>query len=218
MPTGVVDSETATALGLADLAPAGEASDDITVTVTSQNVVRMFPAATPIGNIKGYLPAVLRALHEKGLGDKLMVIMALATIRAETAGFEPISEFKSKFNTSPNGHPFDLYDNRTDLGNRGRPDGASFKGRGFVQLTGRANYSRFDGVLGLNGKLVTDPELANDADIAADLLACFLKNKETAIREALRRNDLARARWKVNGGSHGLEQFSAAFRTGMRVL
>ena len=54
--------------------------------------------------------------------------MAIATIRAETAGFEPISEFKSRFNTSPQGHPFDLYDSRKDLGNCGAPDGTNFKG------------------------------------------------------------------------------------------
>ena len=36
-----------------------------------------------------------------------MVLMALATIRAETESFEPISEGKSKFNTSPGGRPFD---------------------------------------------------------------------------------------------------------------
>jgi len=61
----------------------------------------------------------LKALQDAGLADKDMVLMGLATIRAETAGFEPISEGKSIFNTSPGGHPFNLYDNRKDLGNRG---------------------------------------------------------------------------------------------------
>jgi peptidoglycan L-alanyl-D-glutamate endopeptidase CwlK len=34
-----------------------------------------------------------------------MILMALGTIRAETASFEPISEGQSRFNTSPGGHP-----------------------------------------------------------------------------------------------------------------
>ena len=66
-----------------------------------------------------------------------MILMALATICAETGSFLPISEGQSHFNTSPGGHPFDLYDSRADLGNLGPPDGERFKGRGFIQLTGR---------------------------------------------------------------------------------
>jgi hypothetical protein len=55
------------------------------------------------GDIKANLPPILEALRALGFGDKPMVLMAIATIRAETAGFEPISEFKSRFNTSPRG-------------------------------------------------------------------------------------------------------------------
>ncbi|MDF0667352.1 MAG: hypothetical protein P0119_14930 [Nitrospira sp.] len=59
-----------------------------------------------------------------------MVLVALAIIRAETESFEPIAEGRSRYNTSPNGHPFDLYDYRKDLGNQGPPDGEQYRGRG----------------------------------------------------------------------------------------
>lgn len=190
---------------------------DITDQVTVNQVAKMCPSA-PLGNIKKYLPNVLTTLTQRGLGDKPMVLMAIGTIRAETGGFEPISEFRSRFNTSPNGHPFDLYDNRKDLGNRGAPDGNAFKGRGFVQLTGRANYQKFSVQLGLGNGLVDNPELANDAKVAADLLALFLKDKEGRIRSALLEDDLATARKLVNGGSHGLAEFSAAYRIGDVLL
>ena len=63
----------------------------------------MFPK-TPIGHIETNLPFVLAALKSAGLADKSMVLMALATIRAETAGFVPISEYRSHFNsTMPDG-------------------------------------------------------------------------------------------------------------------
>jgi len=206
---GIAGSKTQQALGLA-AAPTASAPFKIE-TVTVNKVSKMFPS-TPLGNITANLPSVLKALQAANLADKAMVLMALSTIRAETAGFEPISEFKSRFNTSPNGHPFDLYDNRKDLGNKGSPDGERFKGRGFIQLTGRSNYDIHGKAIGQD--LVNNPELANDPDIAAELLASFLKAKETAIRNALADNDMALARKLVNGGSHGLSAFTEAFRIG----
>jgi len=197
--------------------PPDEPPQDITDQVTVDQVAKMCPFA-PLGNIKRYLPDVLTALKQRGLGDRQMVLMAIATIRAETGRFEPISEFTSRFNTSPNGHPFDLYDNRRDLGNRGKPDGSTFKGRGFVQLTGRANYQKFSGRLGLGNGLVDNPERANEAKVAADLLALFLKDKEARIRDALHDDDLRTARKLVNGGSHGLTEFSGAYRIGDALL
>ena len=205
---GIVGAQTQVALGLI-AAEAVQAFGLDRVTVV--NVSKMFPR-TPIGNIKTHLPYVLEALTAAELADKAMVLMALATIRAETAGFEPISEGKSRFNTSPNGHPFDLYDNRRDLGNRGKPDGDSFKGRGFVQLTGRANYQKFGAEIGED--LIRNPALANDPKIASKLLAQFLKNKESRIRNCLAEHDLAGARKVVNGGSHGLKEFETAFNIG----
>jgi peptidoglycan L-alanyl-D-glutamate endopeptidase CwlK len=178
-------------------------------------VSQLFPV-TPIGNIKVNLPPVLDALVAASLSDKLMVLMALGTIRAETESFMPISEGQSRFNTSPNGAPFDLYDNRRDLGNTGPPDGARFCGRGFVQLTGRANYLQYGKELNLD--LVASPELANDSAIAARLLARFLADRENKIREALAGNDLATARRSVNGGSNGLDRFTDTFKRGSEVI
>ena len=171
-----------------------------------------------LGNIKRYLPYIERALLQQGLNDKKMVAMALATIAAESAGFEPIDEKVSRYNTSPNGHHFDLYDNRKDLGNAGYPDGAMYKGRGFIQLTGRSNYAHMDEALKQKGRLINHPSLANGADIAAMVLAKFLSLKEFKLRVALAENDLRRARRLINGGTHGLNRFSFVYRRLMEVL
>ncbi|MCG8360227.1 MAG: peptidoglycan-binding protein [Kiloniellales bacterium] len=181
--------------------------------VTTEVVSRMFPQ-TPVKNIEKHLPTVLGEMKSAELADKPMVLMALATIRAETESFQPISEFRSKFNTSPGGHPFDLYDKREDLGNRGKPDGAAFKGRGFIQLTGRHNYEIHGKAIGLGDKLVEEPDLANDPKIAARLLASFLGAKEVAIKRELAVGNLRGARRLVNGGSHGLTRFEEAYNIG----
>jgi peptidoglycan hydrolase-like protein with peptidoglycan-binding domain len=189
----------------------------VTKTVTVAIVSQMFPG-TPVGNITTNLPFVLSALDSLDIGDKEMVLMALGTIRAETASFRPISEGISRYNTSPGGRPFNLYDYRSNLGNQGPPDGASFKGRGFIQLTGRDNYTKYSANLGLGDQLVTNPDLANDPTIAGKLLALFLKDKEKPIRAAIYEHNLADARRLVNGGSHGLPQFVDAFTIGERLI
>jgi len=203
---GAVGPETASALGLS-------AIPGVTVEIVS----RMFPG-TPVEDIEANLPPLLNALVEAQLDDHRMVLMALGTIRAETAGFQPISEGPSPFNTSPGGQPFDLYDRRRDLGNQGAPDGERFKGRGFVQLTGRANYGVRGQAIGLGAQLVENPDRANEPAIAAKLLASFLKSRETQIRSALEAGDLPAARRLVNGGRHGVDAFSQAYRTGDRLI
>jgi hypothetical protein len=177
----------------------------------------MFPV-TNKANIVANLPFVLAGLRGCGLTDRSMVLMALATIRAETEGFLPISEGRSRFNTLVT--PFDKYDTGTSigrvLGNTQAGDGPRFKGRGYVQLTGRDNYTRIGAQIGVN--LVDDPERANDPEVAGKILAQFLKNKESRIRNALANRDLHDARKAVNGGSHGFNRFKDAYDRGLIAL
>jgi putative chitinase len=159
-------------------------------------------------------------LRKFALADRAMLLMARGTIRAETAGFVPIAEGQSKYNTAPGGEPFGLYDPGTAigkaLGNTQPGDGALFKGRGYVQLTGRANYTRIGGQMGID--LVGNPNLGCDGATAGLILGQFLKNAETRIRDDLAADDLADARKAVNGGSHGLDDFTSAYRTGLQSL
>ncbi len=186
---------------------------------TEDVVMKIFFDA-PRGNVRQYLPKVLHYLESVGLGDRDAILMALGTIRAETAGFEPISEGISQFNTSPGGHPFNLYDFRGpgDLGNGAFGDGARFKGRGFIQLTGKFNYTKFSNRIYKDNRLVEVPDLANDPDVAAKLLAEFLKDSVGIWRPALASSDFLKARRAVNGGSHGLSAFETAFRQGKRLV
>jgi len=199
-------------------APAtGAAMQDDLSRATPERVKAMFPH-TPLASIQANLPPVLAGLNRCGLTDKPMILMALATIRAETEGFKPIDEGRSRYNTRTS--PFDRYDAGTRvggrLGNTEPGDGARFKGRGYVQLTGRDNYQRIGAQLGID--LASQPALANDPAIAGLILARFLKNKEAAIRAALGRGDLETARKLVNGGTHGFDRFEDAYSRGRRAL
>jgi len=210
---GVVGPRTAAALGFAQAElPPDPAMPDITVAIAS----KMVPGA-PLDNIKNNLPIVLQELKNWGLTAPSMVLAAIATIRVETGRFEPISEYISRFNTSPGGQPFDLYDFRKNLGNGAIGDGARYKGRGFVQLTGKANYERFGQIIGID-HLVDQPDTANEPRTAAKLLAAFLKAKEIVIKQALADGDFATARRAVNGGTFGLDAFTESYQTGAALL
>jgi putative chitinase len=76
---GIAGPRTLAKLGLAVPEEAAFVIPSVTVAVVSE----MFPV-TPVGNIKTNLPVVLSALVDSNLSDKAMVLIALATIRAET--------------------------------------------------------------------------------------------------------------------------------------
>ena len=176
----------------------------LAIELSTSAVQTLFPATKP-SNIVRYLPYVAAALDIAGLTDRAMISAALGTVQAESEGFLPIAEYPSQYNTLPGQAAFSAYDGRKGLGNTEPGDGARFRGRGFVQLTGRDNYTRYGQQLGID--LAGNADLANAPEVASLLLAYFLSNCADKMRVALARGDLAGARKLVNGGSHGLERF-----------
>lgn len=180
----------------------------------------LFPDTKP-SNIARYLPYVTDALEAFNLVDRPMILAAFGTIRAETAGFVPISEYASKYNTDPGKPPFSRYEPGTaigrKLGNEHAGDGALYCGRGFVQLTGAYNYRTYSQQLWEDDILLGHPEFANAPEVAAVLLARFLSNCATKMRAALEAGDFRKARALVNGGSHGLPEFQAVFEAAEKV-
>ena len=60
------------------------------------------------------------------------------------------------------------YEGRSSLGNNQAGDGVRFKGRGYVQITGRRNYTDWSRRLGVD--LVGNPQMAQDPRIASRIL------------------------------------------------
>lgn len=68
------------------------------------------------------------------------------------------------------------YEGRTDLGNTQRGDGPRFKGRGLIQLTGRANYARYGTAIGRNLTVNNQwAQVADDPNLAVDVAGWFWK-------------------------------------------
>ena len=224
-PDGVVGRRSHAELSL-DLCPVLVLNEEILSQEQEEAETPLCPVKTVIrichdsssSNIEEHWPLVYKSLKKLDLDYKEMFLMAIATVYVETGRFAPLDEYISRYNTSPNGHPFDKYDDRSNLGNTGNPDGARYKGRGYIQLTGRENYRVIGKQIGLQEQLERDPELANNPEVAADILSRFLKNKEERIKGALASGDLRDARKAVNGGSHGLTDFMRIYKLGEQIL
>jgi putative chitinase len=101
------------------------------------------------------------------------------------------------------------------LGNTDAGDGLRFKGRGPIQITGRANYRRFGDLLGID--LVAAPPRAARPELAFRIAGLFWSKKglnelaDQATADAFR--EITR---RINGGFNGLpdrQQFYATART-----
>ncbi|WP_107645335.1 glycoside hydrolase family 19 protein [Methylobacterium sp. C1] len=167
-----------------------------------------------IPNAEKYLPHITSGLKEFGLDDDKMTLVALGTIRTETASFRPIDEVAGESNSRF--FPYDRYEFRADLGNIYDGDGSKFHGRGFIQLTGRGNYKKYGDMIGID--LINHPELANEPETAGRLLAAYLKTHEKRIRVALETDDLEAVRRVINGGKNGLRTFEKAYNDGLAAM
>lgn len=120
----------------------------------------------------------------------LVMVGALATVRVEVGkAYLPISEY------APNSAYFNRYEGRADLGNTIAGDGLKFKGRGLIQLTGRANYTTYGQKLGID--LVSNPDLALDLQVSARIFARYFVDRK--VDRACINQDWLTVRKLVNG-------------------
>lgn len=106
------------------------------------------------------------------------------------------------------------YEGRKDLGNTQKGDGARFKGRGLIQLTGRANYEEYSRVSGVD--YIAHPEwLARPADAVA-VSAWFWFDRE--LNELADRDELMAITRSINGGYNGLSEREAFAVRAKKIL
>lgn len=90
-------------------------------------------------------------------------------------------------------------------------EGEKYKGRGFIQLTGRSNYEHMQKEL--NGStrvnLVENPDAAGNVDIAARILAHVIASHGQAIDHLMATGQYVNARKLVNSAGLGMSAFLA---------
>lgn len=93
------------------------------------------------------------------------------------------------------------YEGRADLGNSQAGDGKRFKGRGPIQLTGRANYRRVGRKIGID--LESHPDMVSHPSVG--LLVGCVYWADRGLNAKADADDLLGLTRAINGGTNGLE-------------
>ena len=123
------------------------------------------------------------------------ICAALAQFAHETGGWKWLRELGSA-------RYFQRYEGRKDLGNTQPGDGPRFRGRGYIQLTGRHNYEQMQQWFP-DIPLMEHPELAEQPQYAA-LFSCrwWQSRGLNELADAGKFQTITR---RINGGLNGLE-------------
>ena len=165
-----------------------------------------------------FFPFLTAAIAEFGIDAPARTAAFLAQLAHESGQFRFMQEIWGPTPAQQRYEPTTTLS--TTLGNTEAGDGRRFKGRGPIQITGRANYRRFGDLLGLN--LVDNPDSAALPDVAFRVAGLFWSKKglnELADRvspEAFK--EITR---RINGGFNGLaerERFYEAAKSALGVV
>jgi putative chitinase len=151
-----------------------------------------------------FLAPLNAAMAEYGITTPARQAAFLAQVGHESGQLQYVRELASG----------DAYEGRADLGNNQPGDGRRYRGRGLIQVTGRANYAACGAALGLD--LVAQPELLEQPVNACRSAGWFWAAH--GLNELADAGDQVRITKRINGGTNGLADRLALFEVAQRVL
>jgi putative chitinase len=161
------------------------------------------------------LPFLAAAMAEFAIDAPARAAAFLAQLAHESGQFRFMEEIWGP--TDAQRHYEPLTQLSKNLGNTDSGDGKRFKGRGPIQLTGRANYRRFGDLLDVN--LVGDPARAANPDVAFRVAGLFWSKKGLNELADIATNDAFKEiTRRINGGFNGLADRQAFYTTARNVL
>jgi putative chitinase len=178
--------------------------------MTLEQFEELTPGLSPAKRA-AYLPLLLEAAREAEITTPVRLAAFLAQLLHESAG---LRYFQELWDPTPAQR---RYEGRLDLGNTEPGDGERFKGRGPIQITGRANYAKYGALLGLD--LVNQPELAAKPSVGFRIAAAYWTDKRlNALADRGTKAAFITLTRRINGGVNGLEDRLARWRVARRVL
>jgi putative chitinase len=125
-----------------------------------------------------------------GLSEPLALQHFVAQCAHESDGFRTFEEYASGR----------AYEGRKDLGNTLHGDGARFKGRGPIQITGRRNYAQAAKAIGID--YVIHPEWASGPINGCKIAMWYWSSR--GLTDLALKDDIVGITKRINGGTNGL--------------
>lgn len=191
-----------------------------------QNALNTVTGGAYSGGSNARKQALIKAMDDGGITDQKSKAALMANVDHESQGFTRGEEnlnysakrlqqvFKKYYPDAasaradagdPEAIANKVYGGR--MGNTEPGDGYKYRGRGDIQLTGKAQYEAMGKKLGID--LVNNPDLANDDRYRSQIAVQHWK--DSGANAAAARGDIAGARVKTNGGTNGMADVNAKY-------
>lgn len=170
--------------------------------ITADELRQIMPFARD--RIDTYIDPLCEAMEEFEIDSLERQAAFIAQIAHESGGLRYVRELASG----------EAYEGRKDLGNDQPGDGVRYKGRGLIQITGKANYRACGDALGVD--LVAEPELLEGPVLACRSAAWFWASR--GLNDLADRGDFKAITKRINGGYNGYQDRLAYYERAQAIL
>ncbi|MCS4261076.1 putative chitinase [Pseudomonas protegens] len=182
------------------------------MTITAQQLLQILPNAGAKAGV--FVPALNAAMSKYAIITRLRMAAFIAQIGHESGQLLYVRELGSNQYLSK-------YDTGTlakRLGNTPEADGdgQKYRGRGLIQVTGRANYEACSEALFGDARLLNTPELLETPVYAALSAGWFWQR--AGLNSLADKSDFLTITKRINGGTNGLSDREALYQRALKVL
>lgn len=180
--------------------------------ITTQQLLQILPNAGAKAGV--FVPALNAAMSKYAIITRLRMAAFIAQIGHESGQLQWVRELGSNQYLSK----YDTGTLASRLGNTPEADGdgQKYRGRGLIQITGRANYEACSEALFSDARLLNTPELL-ESPVYAALSAGWFWQK-AGLNILADKGDFLTITKRINGGTNGLADREALYERALKVL
>ncbi|UOK36291.1 glycoside hydrolase family 19 protein [Pseudomonas palleroniana] len=174
--------------------------------ITEQQLLQILPNAGRQAGV--FVPVLNAAMGRYGIVGTARAAAFIAQVGHESGQLRYVREI-----WGPTAQQLG-YEGRADLGNTVPGDGSKFRGRGLIQITGRANYAACGEALGFD--LINNPQLLELPQHAAMSAAWFWSTR--GLNTLADQGEFVKITRRINGGVNGLADRQSLYDKALKVL